>query len=190
MKEITELANQMLDKHHENWDLAVKDGTKILMNDPELLDLYIKPLAQEKFKEILLSIARIRRNKAYNHKPLKFIPTCPKGTSGETLQRKESIEAEVAVIERVYLMNQWMNIAKKFLGETTRKDLIMESNMHFENVKGNEKQAVFYRALADQMSSNEKVKEKFTEDQLRKTQESVYKRITKKIDKKIAEVSE
>ncbi len=192
MKEITELANQMLDKHNENWDLAIEDGTKILMNDPELLDLYVKPLAQEGFKEIFYNIAHIRRNNAFNYSSssLKFTSTCPKGVSGETLQRKESIEAEVTVIARVYLMNQWMNKSKKTIGEATRKDLIIESNMHFENVKGNEKQAIFYRTLADKMKSKELVKEKFTEDQLRETQQSVYKRITKKINKKIAEVSE
>ena len=181
MESIYELAGQLLDKHHEDWDAAIEEGVQMAIDDPEIFEEFTKPLLIRSIKDIIRNVGSARRSKIFN-----LVPTCQKGQSGESLQRNtyEKMRERMVAQENT-IMELWLNKCKMKLKDAKRPDLAQEINMFNDNARWNDKRWMFLNEIYEGLKNGERVKDRFTRHQLEKIQLKVHKKIDLKYDRRV-----
>jgi len=177
------LAEQLLDKHDEDWDAAIEEAIHKAITDPDIFEEYTKPLLENAIRGIVRTAGAARRSKIFNS-----VPTCPKGQSGESLQ-KNTYEKEQArtVVQETAIMEMWLNKCKKKLRDAMRSDLAQEVNMFNNHARWNEKRRSFLNEIYQGLENGDRVQDKFTNAQLEAIKQKVHRKVDSRFDKLVLE---
>lgn len=166
MEKIRKIAKKLIVDNNGDYDKAIKKCVEIILNNKNLLEKYTKPLLIQAIKNLVTKVGHIDRSHQFNGRS-PSVPTCPKGVSGETLQKQENINTYAQIYKRQYEYSYWLNLCKKQLGDATKSDLRDEINMYLKNAKTNHKRALYFRSIYNLLQDNKiKVKEAITENKL------------------------
>jgi hypothetical protein len=177
MKEIRQLATDLLEKHEQNWDLAIEEGITIALSDPDILEEFTRPLISQAIRSIIQNIGQQHRSKIFNSS-FPSVPTCPKGVSGEDLQKGKEDKAIVQnFVLAETIMDMWLNKCKQKLGNATKQDLAVEIDMYADNSRWNEKRYLFFKSIYEGLKSDaQTVRKAFTVKQLEALKQKAHTR--------------
>jgi hypothetical protein len=152
-KDVSRLLQELLDKHNQDWIAAASEAKDIVMADPGSWDSFIRPMVNARIDQMAMNLGHVNRSTVFNG----FVPTLPKGVSGETLCKQDA-QAQVDAMSD-FLDGFRLNKVKKILGDATREDLAEEINMYTDHAMWNDKKRDFLTRIHDCMKPGQMVRE-------------------------------
>lgn len=197
--DVYKLAQTLLAKHKENREDTIEEAVELILSDPGPYETFIRPLLITAITSIINNIAGQRRSAlkiAATRAPFEFeedtdnccacpepksnyVPTLPKGVSGETLS-KINPEVLASAAELRFLDGWQLNKVKKHLGDATREDLEIEIDMYLVKAAGHDKVREFLTRIHDELAPGQKVREVFSDDRAAKLYKSSHDKIEAK----------
>ena len=171
-RDVNRLAKELLEKHGQDWGKAAAEAVDIIMADPGSWESFIRPLVKSQVEQMVLNLGHVNRSVVFNG----FVPTLPKGVSGETLC-KQDVQAQVDALD---LLGMWLNKCKKPLGQATKEDLADEIAMFSDHVKWNDKKLEFLASIDARLEPGQMVGEVLDNAELAKVRASIERKVEKR----------
>jgi len=198
MQKINSLAKHFIEKNDYDNVAAREEMIEFVINDPEYLEYYTKPLVAAAIKKAIQSVSasiRYRIVKGIYHnpdseeevpskpepKPSKSsppsVPTMPKGFSGENAKKGNTNVAVSTIIHTALKFR--LNNAKVLLKDATHNDLAKEINVYANHSKWNEYKRIWLTKIYESLEEGKKVSEIYSGPEI----ESLYEEAEKEVDK-------
>jgi hypothetical protein len=172
-KDMSRLLQELLDKHNQDWIAAASEAKDIVMTDPGSWDSFIRPMVNARIDQMAMNLGHVNRSTVFNG----FVPTLPKGVSGETLCKQDT-QAQIDAMSD-FLDGFRLNKVKKILGDATREDLAEEINMYTDHAMWNDKKRDFLTRIHDCMKPGQTVREAVDNTELARLRKLTEKRTSR-----------